>query len=344
MQRITHHDILFFLRQLATLITAGISLLTACDILQAAQSKTSLRLLIHQIKRELLQGKSLSTTLTTNPHLFDPFSVTLIQLSEHTGQIAEMLCLVADYLEKSGQFKKRLRQLLFYPSLVFCSTMLMALCMLIFIVPHFAALFQTLTAPLPLLTRLLFSASFFLLNHAFLIIFIFLALATVFYFMFKKNKRHLWQHYLKKLPILSTYHKQLNLLQFMRHTAMALHAGLPLTESIRLAANTTHDTTFISHAKHIQHTLERGHALHIALKHTQHFPLLLIEMVKTGEESGMLTAMLNKMADFLESELNQRVQQIQTLVEPLIILILGALIGGLVIGMYLPIFKLGSAL
>jgi type IV pilus assembly protein PilC len=343
LQRLTHRDILFFFRQLATLMMAGISLLTACDVLYAAQSNTALRLLIYKIKRELLLGKSLSLALQTTPLLFDAFTITLIQLSEHTGQLAGMLNLIADYLEKKAQFKKRLLQLLFYPGIVCCAASLMMMFMLIFVVPRFAVLFQTLTTPLPVITRVIFGLSFFLLHHALCISLIALLLMMACYYSLKKIKLNYWLQKVKKIPLLSYYHHQLTLLQFVRNTALTLNAGLPLTKSIQLAANTTNDTAFIAHTKHIQTNLERGQALHASLKQTHYFPPLFIELVKTGEESGMLTAMLNKMADLLESDLNQLNQRLQTLLEPLIILVLGALIGGLVIGMYLPIFKLGSA-
>jgi type IV pilus assembly protein PilC len=166
-------------------------------------------------------------------------------------------------------------------------------------------------------------------------------------FFDKNSSRYLkkWgRQFITTLPVIKPYLRKIHLATFTRNLAMTLTAGISITEALLLASQAVDDLEFTTVIIHLRHKISSGLQLHASMTSFAYFPSFVVQMIKVGEESGSLALMLNKVADFLESETEQLLNQVGQLLEPLIILILGVLIGGLVIGLYLPIFKLGNVL
>lgn len=337
-------DIVLFFRQLATLIQARIPLIQTFELLEKIQEKNTLRLVIYAIKKDILSGKSLFDSMSYHANYFDSLTCQLIKIGEHTGKLDHLLLSIANYQEAHLARQERLKQILFYPSLVFMTAIIMTLCLLIFVIPHFAALFQTLPYPLPPLTQ----AIFYLSSIMQTLIWYFIILFVLFFFIYRRMKLTKQKAYLRRiimrLPLITTCVRQITLVNLNRQLALMLASGLTIIDALRLSGQACADPTFTLLIHKLRYQLTTGLTLYQAMSLYPDFPPLMIHLIKTGEETGMLESMLNKIADFIENDHNKRIEKLTLLLEPLIMLMLGVLIGGLVISMYLPIFNVGSTL
>jgi type IV pilus assembly protein PilC len=334
-QRVTKLDISLFLRQFTTLLTAGVPLIHCCELLEKSQEKTAMRLLLYAIKRELLSGKSLFHSLRLHPLYFDEFTCQLIHVGEHTGQLDYILNRLADYREKNMRLQKQLHQALFYPCIISMTALLVCGCLFFCVIPRFAELFHGTHAKLPLLTTWIFTISA-ALRHYFIL---FLPLLAALGFLLSRHTHTLRQR-LNQSAILQFFLRKMQLARFARNLAITFAAGIPIPQALKLSAPPQGELA--KTVTQLSHKVHSGLQLHHAMSALPFFPLLMVQMVKVGEESGMLAEMLDKIALFYEADVDKLLTQGSQLLEPLIILILGALIGVIVIGMYLPIFKLGT--
>ncbi|HLB41375.1 MAG TPA: type II secretion system F family protein [Gammaproteobacteria bacterium] len=344
MTSINHFDIIVFLRQLATLISAGIPIMQSCDMLAKIQEKKSLHLLIHSIRWHIASGKPLSYSLNLHQHYFDVLTCQLVKIGEHTGKLDEMLVLIANHHEKNFTFKKKLQQIIFYPCIMILVTLWMTAGLLLFVIPRFAELFQDSQEQLPALTYYIFYFSTKL--RFYLIMMLAMTHIAVLIIPYHDATRHKMNYYLKRwlnyMPPIKQYLLKIIFAQFARHLAITFSAGISISNALKLVAATHTDKKFTSTITLLLYKVSSGQTLHHAMQTLAYFPEFMIHMVKIGEETGKLDYMLAKTADFIEAEIDQITVKLGKLIEPLIMLFLGALIGGIVIGMYLPIFKLGT--
>lgn len=344
-QSVSAFEITLFLRQFATLITAGIPIIPSCHILEKTQENKSMQLVINSIKKEIEAGKNLFSALQRHPHYFDTLTCQLVQIGEQTGNLDTMLKTIANYKEKNFVYRRKIQQALFYPCLIMITAMVMTCVMFIFVIPQFAELFEHLHGQLPLLTRIIFSLSAQLLQHEWILFG--LIVSIIFFIFYNRHSIHV-KHYLGKLllqlPIVKSIMQKTILSRFSQHLALTLRAGIPIIDAVKLAGSPTANPQFTKIIAKLRTQIIAGHSLYYAMQSLSYFPPLMIQMIKVGEESGMLENMLDKIAEFFESDIDQLINQLGQLLEPLIMIILGVLIGGLVIAMYLPVFKLGTVI
>jgi type IV pilus assembly protein PilC len=343
-ENITRIEMIVLIRQFATLIASGIPIIKSCDILANSQEKQIIRLLIHQIKHDILRGNNLYDSLRRHPRYFDELTCRLVQIGEQTGKIETLLFIAASYQEKDLLLHRNIKQALFYPCIITITSLMIVICMFLFVIPRFAELFQDRQNELPLLTIAIFYLSNKLRKYAWLIII--LVLLPIGRLLMKKKSNRLthFKHVMFRIPIFRNFLQKIILARFARHFALTIAAGIPMTNALLLTANSCGNPEFTQAIILVTRKISSGLPLHQAMAILPLFPVMLIQMVKIGEESGKLEDMVNKFADFTEADIEQFTQRLNLLLEPLIMIVLGVLIGGLVIGMYLPIFKLGSAI
>lgn len=336
---ITPLDIAIFLRQLATLQTAGISILHCLEVIEKNQTKISMGMLIWSIKRELLSGKDISTSMHAHGQYFDELTCQLVRIGEHTGKLDMTLQMIADEHEKKLAFKKRMKQALFYPCILFTSAILVTISLFLFVIPRFAELFADANIQLPLLTRILFFLSAKLNEHFYLLFFPFIII-----FFLKLFTKKIPISWIYKLPFIHSISQKILLARFSRHLAMTFTAGIPIMDALKLLTWHAHHLEFAHNIFQLRNKMQSGLQLHQAMQSLTYFPDLMIQMVKMGETSGSLDQLLLKVAGMMEADIDDATNRFSQLLEPLIMLVLGVLIGGLIVGMYLPIFRLGSIL
>lgn len=338
-------DLLHFFRQLSTLLSAGLSLIKCFDILIQTQDKISFRRLIQTLRIDLESGNELHRCLQRHPQLFDLFSCQLIRIGERTGTLEETLQRIMQYKEKSQALKIQLQQALIYPSVILATAVLTILFLLLWLVPQFATLFEHFPNKLPPSTQILIHFSFGLQKLlpalAWLSLVVFL---TLFHFRnaFALRKKSLKLFF--KLPGCRSLLQQITLATLARSLASTLSAGLPLTEALLLVAQLSPLATDKTAIYKLHAGVTSGKTLSSTLKDSSFFPALLVHMVQIGEESGTLDRMFEKFAEISQTELERKLNLLRTILEPLIITILGVLIGGIIIILYLPIFRLGTAI
>ena len=343
-RRITAANKAVIMRQLANMIPAGIPIARCLDILEKNQHEPTSRTVFHKIKMQLMAGHTLHDSLKLHPDWFDTFTCQLVRLGEQTGKLDQVLLTLATHHENTATFRRNIWQALFYPCLILGVAIIMSVCMFIFVIPTFAELFKDITQPLPLLTRILFFLSRALVRTS---PFMLALAASMIALLITPQRAKLMNSLLaalRNLPPLTNILNRLAMIHFSRHLAIALAAGIPILEALSLTINMENPVLLTSSIRQLRAALSAGYSLHQAMQSQVIFPLLLQQMVKVGEEAGTLDKMLEKSAVLMEDELNARISHLTKLLEPLIMSVLGVLIGGLVIGMYLPIFNLGSVI
>jgi type IV pilus assembly protein PilC len=341
-RKITDADITLFFRQLATLITAGISVVKSCDILLQSQNNLSLRTLLKAMQNQLAAGKSMTTVLHQYPLYFDSLTCHLVHVGEQSGKLDSMLMRIASHKEKALNLKHKIKQALIYPTIVMVVAIGLVITMLIFVVPRFSDLFQQFHGDLPRITQIVIHLSDLLQHHSGSLLFFITGMAG----LGRYAKRFpAWRNIDKiilKLPFIGSFMQKTFFAQFANSLATLLSAGISLHDALKMMTNLAKNSIFTTAINTLQNEIATGHDLHHAMLNCHLFPHLMIQMVKVGEESGSIEQMLEKIAHFYELETDAWINNFSHLLEPLIIIILGVLIGGIVIAMYLPIFKLGA--
>jgi type IV pilus assembly protein PilC len=345
-KKITSGDITVFSRQLATMIEAGIPLVQAFDIVSKGQSNKKLKDLIEQIKHDVETGLTLAETLQKHPSYFNELFCNLVDAGEKSGSLDIMLNKIATYKEKIETIKKKIKKALTYPMAVIVVAFIVTAGLLIFVVPQFEALFKGFGADLPAMTKAVVKMSKFFQSYWYLI-FGSVGAAVYAFIYTKKHSANFAQNIdrvLLKVPIVGPILEKAAIARFSRTLSITFAAGLPLVDALKSVAGATGNIIFSKATERIKDEVSTGQQMNKAMENTSLFPNMVIQMVAIGEESGALEKMLSKVADFYEEDVDNSVDSLSSLLEPLIMSILGILVGGLVVAMYLPIFKLGSAI
>lgn len=343
-QKITEKDIAVFTRQLATMLKAGIPLLQSFDILAQGQAKESMSSLVLAIRKDVETGTSLNTAFRKYPLLFNHLYCNLVAAGEQAGILDQLLERLATYHEKTISIKHKIRTAIVYPSAILAVAFGVTTVIMIWVIPAFKEVFSNFGADLPAPTMVVIAVSDFVVQHG-VVLFGALAAAVYYFFHTWKRSRKMQARMDKlmlRLPVFGMIFRKAVWSRWTRTLATMFSAGIPLVDSLESVGAASGNIVYEEATGHIRNAVHTGSSLTVAMENTELFPNLVTQMVSIGEESGSLDQMLNKVADFYESEVDEAVTAMSSLMEPFIIVILGILIGGLVVALYLPIFKLGA--
>lgn len=337
-------DISIFFRQLATMMTAGIPLVQAFEIVGAGHEKPSVQKLILDIKSQIEGGSTLHDALRKHPLYFDDLAVNLVEAGEQAGALETLLDKIATYKEKTEALKKKIKKALFYPAAVLVVAVIVTLILLIFVIPQFETLFKGFGADLPAFTQMVINLSRFVQDKG-VYIAVVLGGAGYAFFWFKQRSKAMREgidRMMLKLPIIGAILVKAAIARYARTLATTFAAGVPLVEALTSVSGATGNIVYQNAVLRMRDEVATGQRLQRAMENTGLFPNMVNQMIAVGEESGSLDQMASKVAEFYELEVDAAVDSMSSLLEPLIMAILGVLVGGLVIAMYLPIFKLGA--
>jgi type IV pilus assembly protein PilC len=336
-QKISHKHIADFSRQLATLISAGIPLLASLNIIEQSSEHAGLRTLLGTIKKDIERGLILSAALRKHKKYFSDLFCNLIHAGEQSGTLDIMLNNIANYQEKTENLRRKIKKALLYPSVILATAIIVTAVLLVFVIPQFAKLFHDFGAELPVYTQLVIQLSSIIKNHFLFIIAGIISIIILFKYM-NTDKIIL------KTPIIGRILTKAIIARFSRTLAITFKAGLPLSEALQIIADTVNNQLYQQAILSIREQVASGQTITAAMANNPLFPNRARQMISIGEESGALDAMLIKIAEYYENEITYLVDNLNNLLEPTIMVILGILIGGLIIGMYLPIFRLGTVI
>ena len=342
--KVTTADIAIFSRQLATMLTAGIPLVQAFEIVGNGHEIPAVQKLLLAIKADVEGGTSLAGALAKHPLYFDDLYVNLVAAGEQAGALETLLEKIATYKEKTEAIKKKIKKALTYPIAVVVVAVVVTAILLIFVIPQFESVFQGFGADLPAFTRMVVDLSQFVREQGWIIAGGLAALAWGIIYIKKRSKafRHWIDRMSLKIPAIGPILTKSAIARYARTLATTFAAGVPLVEALESVAGATGNIVYEQAVLRMRDEVATGTRLQQAMENTELFPNMVIQMVAVGEESGSLDEMASKVADFYEEDVDNAVDNLSSLLEPMIMSILGVLIGGLVIAMYLPIFMMGA--
>ncbi len=337
-------DLVLFTRQLATMVDAGLPLLTALAALyeQADPKKQAgLKFIVGEIMARVQQGDTFNEAISKHPKVFSRLYISMIKAGETGGMIAEILDRLAGFLESNARLVKKVKSAMTYPVVVFCMAILAVVGMLIFVVPTFAAMFQNLGGELPLPTQILVAMSNGLKTGGPVL----LVLCVIGYIVWHRVKhtekvRGFLDPLKLKLPVFGGLFQKIAISRFTRNLGTMISSGVPILQSLDIVADTTGNVVVREAVRDIQTSVRNGESLSAPLANHKVFPAMVVQMMAVGEDTGALDTMLHKISDFYDQEVESTADALASLIEPLMIAFLGGIIGAMIIALYMPIFKI----
>lgn len=337
-------DVAIFSRQIATMMASGVPMIQAFDIIADGQKNVRFKNILLDVKQNIEGGSSLHEALGRHPIQFDELYCNLVHAGEASGVLDTVLDTVATYKERTEAIKKKIKKALFYPMMVLAVVFMVVLIMLLFVVPVFAKTFEDAGAQLPAPTQVLVDASHFMQSYWWILIVVLVGGISA--IIIAKKRSIKFAHFLDrmslKMPVMGNIVRNSAIARFARTLGVTFRAGVPLVEALDAVAGATGSIVYGDAVRQMRDDIAVGHQLQLAMKQTNLFPNMVVQMTAIGEESGALDNMLFKVAEFYEEEVSNAVDTLSTLLEPIIMVVLGTLVGGMVVALYLPIFKLAG--
>jgi len=334
-------DLSIMSRQLATMITSGLSLLRALSILAEQTENSALQRILSTVRTDIETGSSLSDSLARHPAVFPPLMLNMIRAGEVGGFLDQVLVSVAENFEAEVKLRSKIKSAMTYPVVVFCIAILAVIGMLLFIVPVFEKMFTDLGGALPAPTQFLV----FLSGSMKFVLPPLVVGLLVFAVWWGKHKnddavRSAVDPFKLKLPVFGNLFKKVAVARFTRNFGTMLSAGVPILQALEIVGETSGNMVIANAVKDVQTSVRSGQALTAPLAQHSVFPPMVTQMMAVGEDTGALDSMLEKIAQFYDQEVEATTEQLTSLIEPLMILVLGILIGGMIVALYMPIFSI----
>ena len=331
-----------FARQFATMIASGVSVVAALVTLEEQTDDKYLAEVIADVRSEVEGGVVLSKALALHPTVFNRLFVAMVEAGESSGTLDTVLDRVAVQIEKETQIKRRVKGAMIYPAVVITFASLVLTFMLMFIIPVFVKVYDQLNGQLPMITQMVMHVSY-ALRHWWFVIFPAIALLVFVVRRLKRTERgrQTWDRFKLQIPmrIGDVVHK-IALARFSRTLSTLVSAGVDIIRALEITAATSGNWVVEQSLGRIKTRVHEGVPISQPLQEDPIFPPMVGQMVKIGEETGELDAMLGKIADFYEDEVDTSIQSLTSIIEPLLMICVGAMVGLIVISMYLPMFKM----
>lgn len=339
-------DLVLCTRQLATMVDAGLPLVSAMTALYEQSDpkrQKNLRSVIGDVTSRVQAGDSFYDAISKHPQVFDRLYVSMVKAGETGGLLAEILDRLAGFLEASARLRKKVKSAMTYPVIVVFIAIAITAFLIVQVVPVFAEIFADFDADLPPPTQFLIDLSDFTRERWYVMLGL-IAVAVVGIRMFLKTQTgvELWDKWKLKLPIVGPLTHKISMTRFARTFAQLLRSGVPILEVIDIVGGSSGNTLIEKHIRAVGADVEKGDNLASSLAKQPIFPPMMLRMVAAGEQTGQVDAMLEKMADFWDEEIEATLDALTSLIEPILICVLGVIVGGIVIAMFLPIFKLNE--
>lgn len=343
---VSESDLVVFTRQLATMVDAGLPLVSALTALYEQsdpKKQANLRRVIGDLTARVQAGESFNEAIAKQPRVFSRLYISMVRAGETGGLLAEILDRLAGFLEATARLKKKVKSAMTYPTIVVILAFAITAFLIVKVVPVFAGIFADFGANLPAPTQILLNVSDFTRSYWYIILIIMVGAAFAWkMFLRTKKGRDWWDRWKLKLPIFGPLAHKIAMSRFSRTFAQLIRSGVPILEVMDIVAETSGNTMIEYGIRRASSDVERGDNLAAAIAKEKIFPPMMVRMVAAGESTGKIDEMLDKMADFWDEEIEAMLDALTSLIEPLLIVFLGVVVGGIVIALFMPIFKLNE--
>lgn len=336
--------IVVMVRQLSTMINAGVPAVQCFEMLAASTENKAMKKMLKGILGYLNSGESIADSMAHYPKYFDRLFISLVKAGEQGGILDTILQRLATYREKSMALQKKVRSAMIYPATIITVMIAVVSIIMIFVIPVFSQLFKSFGANLPVLTQMVIAISDWMKSHWYLVVAIPVASVWLFVVAYKKNRSFRTQvdKISLKLPVLGPILLKGSIARFSRTLATMQGAGVPIVEALDTLSRVSNNVIIERSILRAKEDVMQGGRMTTVLKEDAIFPVMATQMIGIGEETGAIEVMASKVADFYEADVEESVARMSTLMEPIIMVILGIVVGTLVVAMYMPIFMMGA--
>jgi type IV pilus assembly protein PilC len=332
-----------FTRQFSVMLDAGLPLVQCLEILGEQEESRTFQAIIHQVRTDVESGASLADSMKKHPKAFDALFTNMVAAGESGGILDIILQRLSVYIEKAVKLNSQVKSALIYPVAIILIAALVVFIILWKVIPVFAQLFAGLGGEMPLLTRIVITASNFVADYFFLIVIVigFACVAINRWHNTPHGKRILDSAMLK-IPVIGMLLRKISVARFCRTLGTLTASGVPILDGLEITAKTAGNAVIEDAIMAVRKSVEEGKSISEPLAQTKVFPAMVVQMINVGEQTGALDQMLSKIADFYEDEVDTAVAGLMKLIEPVMITVLGAVIGTIVAAMYLPLYSILS--
>jgi len=346
LNRVKLGDIAVMTRQLATMISSGMTILRALYVLEDQTENDLLSKALVAVRKDVEAGLPLSDALERHPKYFNPLYVAMTRAGETSGALDISLLRVADQLESEDSLRRQVKSAMAYPAVVITFALVVLLALVAFLVPVFTGVFKKFGGDLPAITKITVSMSHVVTGYWYLMILG--GIASGYAFMrWKSSKtgRPQWDRLRLRIPFkIGDIVQKIALARWSRTLSTLVAAGVPLIQALEITAKTAGNTVIEEAMGSVINSVKGGGTIAAPLREIAVFPTMVSHMVGVGEETGALDTMLTKIAEFYEDRVASAVKSLTSILEPVMIVIVGGLVAFIVVSMYLPLFKVYDAI
>ncbi|QZQ55298.1 type II secretion system F family protein [Curtobacterium sp. TC1] len=336
-------DLAIMSRQASTMLTSGLSLLRALSILADQTENKKLKDILGKVRDDVERGVSFSDAVAKYPVDFPPIMINMIRAGETGGFLDQAMDSIATNFEKEHKLRSTIKSAMTYPVVVLCMSLAAVVIMLVFIVPIFQGMFESLGGQLPLPTLMLVY-----LSQAMVYVGPVLAVAVVVgWFWWRANKntdrvRRVIDPLRMRLPVFGQLNRKIVMARFARNLSNMIGAGVPILEALQIAGQVSNNFVVEQALGRVSEAVRKGESIAAPLERESVFPTMVTQMIAVGEDAGSMELMLERIAVFYDNEVEASTEALTSLIEPLLIGFLGVVVGGMIVALYLPIFQISS--
>lgn len=342
--RISAKEKVFFSRQLAVMISAGLAIDHAISIINRQTKNQAFKKVLAALYQDIDAGEYLSVALAKHPKVFDKVYISVVKAGEASGKLDKVLTHIADQMEIFQAFQSSIRSSLAYPIFVVVAMIFVVVIMMVKVVPVLKTVFEDVGAELPWTTRVIIGLSDFMVSKWWLILIILIVLIVglTCYFRYTKKGRFQWDVLKLKAPLVSYLSYDIYMARFSRTLGMLIESGVPIIEALKITATALANRVYIRILKIVISQVERGVPMSVPLSESKEIPIIVSQMIMVGEQTGKLENLMGKLADYYEREVNTKIKTLVSLVEPVIIVIVGLGVGFVIYSILYPIYSIAQ--
>lgn len=331
-----------FARHLSVMIGAGFSLHKALEALSAQTKNQNFKKIINNIVLSIKKGENLAGAFAHYPKVFDNFFVSMIKVGEKGGKLEEILKILAQHLKRVHKFKSKVKGAMIYPCVIVIAMTAIGILMMVVVIPKITAMFDELDMNLPFTTQILIAVSNFLTNYFILGIFLLIGFIFLLFKLFKTKKgKYVLSWFFLKSPFVKNITKKINCARFARSLSSLMESGVPIVESLTISGQTVNNVFYSDSLLQIAINVKKGKTLHESIeKYKNIYPILVSQMISVGEETGELSEIVARLADFYEEEVTNITDNLASIIEPVLMIIIGIAVGFFAISMIQPMYSM----
>jgi len=347
LKNIPYKDLVVFCKQFHTMIVAGLTVIGCIDLLRKQSQNKTLSYILNTVYNDLQKGLGLSEALKVHSRILPVIMISMIEVGEISGNIDNALERLVTHFTKENKIKQKILTAMMYPLVIGCISMLMVFFMLVFVVPKFIGIFDNMGMELPLPTKILKVVSGFVRSYKFFVA-IPVVIGSYKYLSVKimrsERVKKYFGMYIIKIPMIGPNYVKILASRFSRSLSILLKTGIPLIQALEVIEKVVANVLITRGIENVIDEVRNGSSLAEPLDKIGIFPIMVIQMISIGEESGSLDSIVETVADFYDDEVDVSVSKIISMLEPLMIFVLAIIIGSIVISMVYPMFKMYSGM